>query len=88
MQKVMHDNSEGSNNLVWFTITSMAGLIKYFAGVRYDVQILQINWLTVFSHVWEGVLVAFSCGIVGVIGKEIGKIIVVKMKKYFNDKTK
>jgi len=80
MRKAMHYNNEGNNNLVWFTITSIAGLIKFFHGATYEVQMLQVNWITVFAHVWEAGIVALACGFLGVLGKEGAKLIIEKLK--------
>lgn len=85
MQKVMIHN-EGSNNAVWFVITSLAGLIKWTMIPYTGTFMLNATWLSVLFHVAEAGIVALACGFLGVLGKEGAKLLLVKVKKYFKSK--
>lgn len=77
---------ECSNNLLVFTITSLAGMIKYLLGLNYEVEIMNIQWLTIFTRVGESVLVAALCGFVGVFATSFGKFVLSKFKKFLKSK--
>lgn len=73
----------------WFTFGSVVGLVKYYWGNGFHFEIIQANsrihidWLAVYSHVMEAIIVAVFAGAATYLGKEIMRWAVRKIKTKF-----
>lgn len=81
--------------VAWFTFGSVVGLVKYYwnGGFRFEfIQAqasVRIDWLAVYSHMMEAVIIAVFAGAATYLGKEIMRWIVRKVRlKFSNSKNK
>lgn len=73
----------------WFTLGSIVGLTKYYWSNGFHFEIIQahtsikIDWVAVYSHVMEAVIVAVFAGAATYLGKEIMRWAIRKIKERF-----